>query len=217
MEAIKEIYLLGIGRNTPVLIDLAEQSNYKIIGLFHFNEERTGESDYGFSILGSFSDLLSRSSLEGMNFLLTMGDNKIRLELSARIRGKGGTLPSIIHPTAIVSRFTKVEDGVCIGPYSIVQANSCIQRDTIVLSGVNISHDTNIGIGCFIAGGAIIGAHTTLGESVFIGQGTLIISLKVDRIGNNAYIGAGSLVTHSIPDGDIVAGRPAKSIKKISE
>jgi len=213
MEKMKEIFLLGVGRNTPVFIELAEQCNYKVLGLYHFNEERTGETDHGFLILGSFNDLFSKESLLDFNFLLTMGDISIRAELSEKIRSKGGFLPTLIHPTALISRFSKIDDGVCIGAFSNIQADTHLYQDTVVLSGVNISHNNTIGKGCFIAGGATIGAGTKLEDFVFIGQGVLTISLKVESIGSYAYICAGSLVTKSVSQFDIVAGSPAKRFK----
>ena len=78
----KDLYALGIGHNSPVFIDLALACGYSIAGLYHYNNTRTGEIDHGYEILGSFDDLFAKGSLEGMSFLLTMGDNKIRTELS---------------------------------------------------------------------------------------------------------------------------------------
>lgn len=216
METIKDIYILGVGHNTPVFIDLAEHCGYNVTGLYHYNTDRTGEIDHGLNIMGAFSDLFSRDSLNGMNFLLTMGDSKIRVKVSEKLREKGGCVPTLIHPTAIISRFAQIENGVSIGAFCYIQADTYIGSDTIILSGVNISHNNIIGKGCFIAGGSTIGAYTTLGNLVFIGQGVLTISSKVQNIGDNAYVGAGSLVTKSIKSNDKVAGRPAKSIKKIS-
>lgn len=211
-----KISLLGIGHNTPVFIDLAEQCGYDIVGFYHYNSDKTGEVDHGFHVLGSFDDLLSRNFLDGENFLLTMGDNHIRNEIAHKIREKGGQLPVLIHPTAVISRFAKIESGVIVSAFSYIQADTHIGQDTIILSGVNISHNNKLGRSCFVAGGATIGAYTMVGDFVFVGQGVLTISSKVHEIGSNAYIGAGALVTKSVDEGDIVAGRPAKSIKKES-
>ena len=52
--ALKKIFALGIGHNTPVCIDLALACDYVIEGLYHFDDSRTGEQDHGFKILGSF-------------------------------------------------------------------------------------------------------------------------------------------------------------------
>lgn len=211
---LKGIYALGVGHNTSVFIDLAEACGYAVKGLYHFNDERTGEIDHGFEILGSFKDLLSKPTLKGMNFLLTMGDNKIRTELSNQIISLGRVVPSLIHPTAVISRFAKISPvGVYISPFTYVQADSSIGDNTVLLSHVNISHTTNIGRSCFIAGGATIGAYTTMGDFVFVGQGALSISAKAKHIGHHAYIGARSLLTRDIPANVVVAGSPARILR----
>lgn len=209
-----EIFALGVGHNTPVFIDLALSCGYSISGLYHYNDERTGEIDHGFKIIGSFADLFEMESLEGKSFLLTMGDNLIRTQLSQRITQRGGLVPSLIHPSAVISSFASISDvGVYISPFSYVQADSSIGSNTVLLSHVNISHTTNIGNGCFVAGGSTIGAYTNVGNYVFVGQGALSISGKVKNIGDNAYIGARSLLTKDVPSGAVVMGSPAKIIR----
>lgn len=207
----KEIYALGVGHNTPVFIDLAIDCGYTIAGLYHYNNERTGEFDHGFQIIGSFDDLFAQNDLTGKNFLLTMGDSNIRESLAKRITSLGGKVPTLIHPTAVISRFAQISpNGVYISAFSFVQADSIVGDNTVILSHVNISHTTTIGKGCFIAGCATVGAYTVVEDHVFIGQGALSISAKVRRIGNNSYIGARSLITKDIPENVIVAGSPAK-------
>ncbi len=210
-----QIYALGVGHNTPVFIDLAEACGFEVVGLYHFQEGRTGEYCCGIQIIGSFTDLFSKSDLRGLNFMLTMGANKIRAELADRILQKGGSLPSLIHPMAVISRFAEISPiGVCISPFTYVQADSIVGRNTILLSHVNISHTTTIGENCFIAGGSTIGAYTKMENFVFIGQGVLSVSGKVKKIGESAFVGAGSLLIRDVEAETIVYGRPANVSEK---
>lgn len=211
----KKILALGVGHNTPVFIDIAEQCGYEISGLYHFNSERTGEMDHGFKILGSFDDLFLKDTLVGYKFLLTMGDNEMRSQLTEKILLLGGEVPSFIHPTAVISRFVEISSiGVYISAFSHIQADTVIEKGSVILSGVNISHTNHIGKYCFIAGGATIGAYTKMEDYVFIGQGALSISGKVNTIGCHAYVGARSLLTKSVEANSIVAGSPAQVIKR---
>ena len=207
----KQLYALGVGHNTPVFVDLAEQCGYHVLGLYHYNDERTGEEDHGLRILGSFDDLFSKNNLSDKKFLLTMGNSDIRAELTKKIISRGGLVPSLIHPSAVISRFAEVSPvGVYINAFCHVQADTKIGQGTVILSGVNISHTNNIGNYCFIAGGATVGAYTNVEDFVFIGQGALSISAKVSKIGAYAYIGARSLLTKDVEPYSVMAGSPAK-------
>lgn len=52
-----------------------------------------------------------------------------------------------------------------------------------------------------------------IGHDVWIGYGTIITS-GCHYIGNGAIIGAGSIITHDVPPYSIVAGNPARIIRK---
>lgn len=54
----------------------------------------------------------------------------------------------------------------------------------------------------------------TIGNDVWIGGGAII--LPGVSIGNGAVVGAGSVVTKNVPENAVVAGNPAKIIKKLS-
>jgi acetyltransferase-like isoleucine patch superfamily enzyme len=54
-----------------------------------------------------------------------------------------------------------------------------------------------------------------IGDDVWLGFGVIVLSGV--RIGEGAVVGAGSVVTHSIPDGAIAVGTPARVIKMRSD
>jgi acetyltransferase-like isoleucine patch superfamily enzyme len=60
----------------------------------------------------------------------------------------------------------------------------------------------------------IHGAPIIIGDDVWIGAKAMI--LPGVTIGNKCVIGAGSLVKENVPDGSVVAGNPAKIIKKLT-
>ncbi len=63
-----------------------------------------------------------------------------------------------IHPTAVVSGAANLEEGVEIGPYSIVAADVNIGKNTVIGPHVVIDEHTDIGAGCRIFQFASIGA-----------------------------------------------------------
>ena len=209
----KEIYILGVGHNTPVYIELAEACGYRVKGLYHYNNERTGEIDHSVEILGSYADLYNLGDLSNKNFALSMGDNKIRVEIATKIKELGGNLPNLIHPTAVVSRFCEMGKGIAIHANAVVHPNTKIGNYTTMSYNTALTHNSEIGCGCYLAGGATIGAYTIIHNQAFIGQGAITISGKVPYIGEKAIIGAGALVTKPVESKNVVMGNPAKVIK----
>lgn len=58
-------------------------------------------------------------------------------------------------------------------------------------------------------------SHTVIvGENVFFGDNVIV--LKGVKIGNNAVIGAGSVVTHNVPENVLAAGNPCRVIRTLT-
>jgi len=62
-------------------------------------------------------------------------------------------------------------------------------------------------------GGGVFCAPIQIGKNVWIGNGSKI--LPGVEIGDHSVVGAGSVVTKSVPSGVVVAGNPARVIRKI--
>lgn len=210
-----DIYILGIGANSSVYMDLIEDCGHRIAGLYHYNATRTGESFSDAKIDGCFEDLLNRSSLRGMNFALSMGDISVRKELYERIIAKGGNVPTLIHPTAIISKRATLGNGVIILPRSIIQADVSIGNNTVITINTTIAHTSRIGHHCMISGHCIVGAYIQVCDSVQIGQGSILVSAKAKMVGENSILGAGSVLREDMKPHAMYIGNPAQFIKAI--
>lgn len=209
------IYVVGIGDNSAVYIDLAEVLNIPIAGLVHYNSDRVGENFLDYRINSCTKELLSvKNSLAGYNFALSMGDNSIRAELAKKIREKGGCTPTLIHPTASVSRHAHIEEGVVIHANVTIQANCTVKKDSVISSGTVLIHGATIGNGCYIAANATVGADVIVEDQVFIGLGAVIVSKKVSSIARESLIGAGAIVVRSVDERSVMIGNPAKNLTK---
>lgn len=109
-----------------------------------------------------------------------------------------------------------IEDGVVIEQnFHLACANYVkIGKDTLISSYVFISDLNHIyeDIMMPVLKQGLEVKKTEIGEKCFVGTGAKIMAGV--KIGNNCVIGANAVVTHDVPDFCIVAGIPAKIIKK---
>lgn len=84
--------------------------------------------------------------------------------------------------------------------------------------GIVLHFRSEVGEYCHIDQGVTIGGTSkkyevpTLGNNVYVGAGAKIIGPV--KIGNNVVIGANAVVVKDVPDNCLIAGVPAKIIKR---
>jgi len=144
-----------------------------------------------------------------------------------------------VHETAIIDEgaiignnskiwhFTHVRNTARIGSDAIIGKNVYIDIDVIIGSNVKIQNNASIYSGVTIENDVFVGPHvvftndlkpravgewkivkTQVRKGVSIGANSVIICGKT--LGSNSMIGAGSVVTKSVPAHALVFGNPAK-------
>lgn len=207
----KDIYILGVGHNTIVTVDLVEACGFHVAGLYHYLEDRIGEDYFGHQIIGSHDELFSQN-LRGKRFAISVGNNDMRAKLFYKISQCGGEAVTLIHPTAVVSKYSTIEKGVHIYANSIIDPDTTIGEDTVVSSKSSVLHGCNIGKHVFLAPDVVLGANTVVEDYAFIGLNATIISNKANLIGKHAVVGASAVVTKPVGEKRLVAGVPAKEL-----
>ncbi len=144
-------------------------------------------------------------------FVLAIGDNKIRQKVADQIVSKSKKLLNIVHPTAIISNYTTFGKGNFVAANAVVNPLVKIENNCILNTGCIIEHECKISSGVHIAPGAVLAGNVSVGMNSFVGANSVV--KQGIKIGNDVIVGAGSVVIHDIPDNEIWAGNPAKKIK----
>ena len=130
----------------------------------------------------------------------------------------------------------KIGDGTRLGTFVEVQKNVAIgarckiSSHTFICEGVRIEDEVFVGHGVMFTNVLAPRATNTTGalqteddwavmETIIkrraaIGSGSVI--LCGNTIGEGAIVGAGAVVTRSIPDGEIWVGNPARFLRKVN-
>jgi bifunctional UDP-N-acetylglucosamine pyrophosphorylase/glucosamine-1-phosphate N-acetyltransferase len=127
-----------------------------------------------------------------------------------------------VGPFAHLRAGTKLEAHASIGNFveikkSVIGPGSKVRHLSYVGDGI-VGRDVNIGAGTIFANYDGVRKSTTqVQDGAFIGSGTVLVAPVT--IGKGARTGAGSVVLRNrdVPDGETVAGVPAKRIEKVAQ
>lgn len=134
---------------------------------------------------------------------------------------------SIIHPVNLYG--CTIGDNCFIGPFTEIQKNVSIGKNTKVQSHSFICELVTVGNDCFIGHGVMFvndlfqsggpaggdaskWKSTTIGNNVSIGSNATILPVAIC---DNVVIGAGAVVTKDITKPGIYAGNPAKFLRAV--
>ena len=133
---------------------------------------------------------------------------KLLSRWKALVRGEQD-LEKLIHRGLSVGRNFSRMDGVIIDPSHCWHIS--IGDNVVLAPNVHIlAHDASTKI--FLGYTRV--AETKIGNNVFVGAGSIV--LPGVTIGDNVVIGAGSIVSRNIPDNSVAVGNPAQVVKSLS-
>lgn len=134
-----------------------------------------------------------------------------RMDHSAIIRKKGGIFVNVIHPSANIAPSAKMGTGIVVGAFSTISINTIINDDVIIQDHCNIGHDGIIEAASHLYVGVKLCGRNKIGtlSSVFTGA---VVYPDV-KVGEKCVVGAGSVVSRKVKDGETVLGNPAKKIE----
>lgn len=191
--------LYGASGHCKVIIDILEANNIPIDFIVDDNPQ----------LLDLLGYEVKRNSGNYDELIVSVGSCEIRKKIVESLNVK--KYLKAIHPSAIVSPRTTIDDGTVIMQGAIIQSCAEIGKHCIVNTGASVGHDVKIGNFVHIAPHATITGSVEIGEGTWIGAGTVV--KQGVRIGAWSMIGAGSVVVDDIPSGVVAFGNKCRVMK----
>jgi sugar O-acyltransferase (sialic acid O-acetyltransferase NeuD family) len=208
---MKNLYIIGASGFGREVLQWVKDINkiektWNIVGFLDTNPNALDGYLNEYSILGNEIDFEFKKD---DYVVLAISNPKVKKQIVSQLSTKKINFATIIHPTAVISDYTKIGDGIIITAFAKISPNVKI-GNFVTLLGSGVGHDANISDFCTITGNCSINGHVQLGEGVFIGSNSCIAPGK--RVGEWAYVGMGSMVISNIKPNYKVMGNPAKRI-----
>ena len=202
----KKVIIIGAFHE---IIELAEDNRFEIIGLVDSIKKNYYR---GYKIIGTDAD--AKNFDKSYPLIITPDSPYIRLKLVEYYLSLGFKFTKLISRYGKISKSAEINNGV-IAQSGVNVSSECIIEKFVKLNTCcNIMHNSFIGQFTTIAPNAVILGGVKVRSNCYIGSNSTI--LPYIEIMDNSIVGAGSVVTKDVPPFTIVAGNPAKVLKRFN-
>ncbi|HUU09803.1 MAG TPA: acetyltransferase [Phycisphaerae bacterium] len=218
MRHPKPLIILGVGGNSIDVLDAINEINargrtpaYACIGFLDDDERLWGTSVHGVPVSGP---LESAAEHTDAGFVLAVGSpsNFWRREaVAARVGLAAERYETIVHPTASVSRMSRLGPGTIVLQNATVASNVEVGRHVMILPNSVLSHDVVVGDFTCLAGGVCVSGRVSIGRSCYLGTNCSVIDGVA--VGDGCLIGMGSVILADVPAGSVYVGVPGRFLR----
>jgi sugar O-acyltransferase (sialic acid O-acetyltransferase NeuD family) len=201
----RPLVVIGAGGHGKVVADILLAAGEEVTG-FLDDVKEPGTQIMGLAVLGSSTEWLS--SHLGARVALGIGHNLARERAAAACVDAGAELVAAIHPTAVVSRSARIEQGVVVMALAVINADASIGRGAIINTACVIEHDCVIGPFAHVSPNAALAGACRLGARAHLGISAAM--LPGTSIGDDTVVGGGAVVVKGLPAGAVAFGVPAR-------
>tara|TARA_B100000287_G_C20599202_1_gene767349 strand:+ start:794 stop:1432 length:639 start_codon:yes stop_codon:yes gene_type:complete len=209
---MKRIIIIGAGGHSNVIEDtLLEKDIFNEIAYLddNFNNHTRSLFKKTKNILGSSKLIFDRNLRSDFKYaFVAIGDSEIRLNFIDKLENLGYEIPTIIHPTAWISKSVSLGIGSIILSHATIQTGVRGGKGLIINNSCSVDHDSFLGNGVHVAPGVNIAGSVHIGDRSWIGIGASVI--ENINIGSDVKIGANAAVIRDIPSSVNAIGVPAK-------
>ncbi len=196
--------IFGAGGHARVISDIF---NYLAVPVFGFIDDAPSFLQLDGLPVYSSTDPVWVKLME-FNFIVAIGDNRVRASIFKRLIVKGGVPITVVHPSAVVSKRALIGPGSVVMAGAIVNPGATVGVNCILNTGCSVDHDCILGDHVHLCPGVRLAGNVSVGSQTMLGTGCCVAPGQ--NIGSNSLIGAGAVVVKNLPDFCCAYGNPAQ-------
>jgi 2,3,4,5-tetrahydropyridine-2-carboxylate N-succinyltransferase/tetrahydrodipicolinate N-acetyltransferase len=184
------------------------------------NVEFFGDEKFGV-IFGEYEDVMKilqdyKAHVENYRMEIMARNSAIPLADISKYKAR-------IEPGAVIRDMVEIDEGAIIMMGAIINIGARIGRGSMIDMNAVVGGRAIIGNNCHIGAGAVISGvieppsaiPVVIEDDVLVGANAVI--LESIHVGRGSVVAAGAVVIEDVPEDTVVAGVPARIVKKVDE
>lgn len=199
----------ALGREVAALVEAinAHSPTWTLTGFVDDAEPLQGTSVMNCPVQGDVNWLCEQDDL---HYVIAIGDSKTRRSIVSQLSKASAEPATLIHPSVSVHRT------VDIGPGSILCKGVTLTVDIQIADHVllnpqcTVGHDAVLDSFVTLLPGTHVSGAVHLETGVSMGAGSVVLPNR--KVGSHSTVGAGGVVTESLPSNCTAVGVPARPV-----
>ncbi|MGA1557307.1 MAG: NeuD/PglB/VioB family sugar acetyltransferase [Ilumatobacteraceae bacterium] len=207
MVAGRRLVIVGAGDHGRSVLETAMAAGFDVEAFV--DRTQSGEV-FGVPIIASVPD---GHVAGGGALCVAIGDNSTREAAVERlgVPVDSAVFPSLVHPSASVSRFATVGAGTVVLQGAVVGSAAAVGAFCIVNTRASLDHDGVLEDFASLAPGVTLGGTVRVGRRSAIGIGA--VAKQGVTIGADTVVGANSYLDRDLGDCLVAYGTPARAVR----
>jgi sugar O-acyltransferase (sialic acid O-acetyltransferase NeuD family) len=205
MKGKNKLLIVGTSGHGRVVADIAMKMN-RWQRIAFLDDDEHIFSSMGMDIIGNSSDAFEH--INDYDIFVAIGNNEIREKIQNQLETAGASIPTLIHPRAIIGEEVELGKGTVVMAGVVINCCSKIGKGCIVNTGTTIDHDNVIEDYVHLSPGVCLAGNVRICRSSWMCIGAVIINNI--QITSGCIIGAGAIVVRDITEAGTYVGNPAR-------